>query len=73
MSKNFRFLDCVGFPPSNATLRGSHGLSARRALWMKSSRPEGPPAGGVLDFWYVIFVILFQLTPKTDLHQKHKI
>ena len=30
---------------SNASLRGSHGLSARRVQRIKSSRPEGPKAG----------------------------
>ena len=31
--------------PIIALLRGSHGLSARRARRTKSSRPEGPKAG----------------------------
>ena len=29
--------------PMTTSLRGSHGLSAWRARWTKSSRPEGPP------------------------------
>ena len=36
------------FSLSNATLRGSHGLSTRRARRTKSSRPEGPPRLPVL-------------------------
>ena len=40
---NFKFLGWVNFPLSNATLRRSHGLSARKVQRTKSSRPEGPP------------------------------
>ena len=36
------------FSLSNATLRGSHGLSTRSARRTKSSRPEGPPRLPVL-------------------------
>ena len=32
----------LGFPLSDATLRGSHVLSARRAQRTRSRRPEGP-------------------------------
>ena len=35
----------LGFPLSNAMLRGSHGLSARRARRTKSRRPKGPKGG----------------------------
>ena len=36
----------LNFSLSNAALRGSHELSARRARRTKSSRLEGPPARG---------------------------
>ena len=50
--KNQKYL--LDFSLSNAALYGSHGLSARRAWWTKSSRPEKPPSRSLLVELYIL-------------------